>query len=107
MVASNINIFAREMTGGVRMDEFLMASGTMTNCTVSGYMQGMAGSSLTMTYPRGKSTIWSRRAHPHPPAGAVKRAALATGMQIVVRGMAEPGREAESRVHQFDGPVKL
>jgi multidrug efflux pump subunit AcrA (membrane-fusion protein) len=107
MVASNINIFANEMTGGVRMDEFLMASGdTMTNGTVSGYMQGMNGHTLTMTYPKGKSTIVVPDGIAIYRLVIVKRAALTAGMQIVVRGKADADGKLKAASVSFDGPAK-
>ena len=107
MVASSINIFAREMTGAVRMAEFVMASGdTMTNGTVSGYMQGMNGHTLTMTYPTGKSTITVPDGISIHRLVSVKPAALAVGMHIIVRGTADPDGKLKAASVSFDGPAK-
>jgi hypothetical protein len=104
MVASNINIFAKEMTGGVRMDQFLMASGdTMTNGTVSGSIQGMNGHTLTMTYPTGKSTITVPDGIPIHRLVSMKPAALKAGMQIVVRGTPDPDGTVKAGSISFDG----
>ena len=106
MVASMINIFAREMKG-VRMAEFVMASGdTMTNGTVTGYMQGMNGHTLTMTYPNGKSTIVVPDGIPIHRLVSVKRAALVPGMQIMVRGTADANGKLKAASVSFEGPVK-
>jgi hypothetical protein len=88
------------------MDEFLMASGdTMTNGMVSGYMQGMNGHTLTMTYPTGKSTITVPDGIPIHRLLSVKPGALTAGLQIVVRGTDANGT-LKAASFSFDGPAK-
>jgi hypothetical protein len=108
LVATNINIFAKEMVSrGLRMDQFIMASGdTMTNGTVSGSMQGVNGHTLTMTYPSGTSTITVPDGIPIHRLMAVRREALLVGMQILVRGMPATDGTITAASISYDAPAK-
>ena len=107
MVASSINIFAEEMRGVVRMDQFLMASGDwMTNGTVSGYIQSMNGHTLTVKYPSGTAMITVPDGIPIHRLVSMKPAALAAGMQIVVRGTAQSDGTLKAASISFNGPAK-
>ena len=107
MVASRINIFAKEMLGVVRMDQFMMNSTDwMTNGTVSGFMQGMNGHTLSMNYPKGTATITVPDGIPIHRFISATPAALAPGMQVVVRGTAESDGTLRAVSISFDGPAK-
>jgi hypothetical protein len=107
-VASQINIFAKEMLSrGIRMDQWLMVSGDwMTNGTVAGLMQGMNGHTVTMTYPTGTSTITVPDGIKVHRFLVVKPGSLAVGMQISVRGMPATDGTITAASISYDAPAK-
>lgn len=107
LVASSINIFSKEMWNVVRKGEWAMATGDMmTNATVSQYVQGVNGHTLTMKYAEGISTIAVPDGIQIHRLASMKPAALAAGMQIVVRGTAESNGTLKAAFISFDGPPK-
>jgi hypothetical protein len=107
LIATNINIFSKEMWNVVRKGQWVMTSGDMmTNAMVSEYVAGMNGHTLTMKYADGTSTITVPDGIPIHRLVSAKPAALASGMQIVVRGTAEADGTLKAAFISFDGPAK-
>ncbi len=108
MVASNINIFAKEMLARVPMTQFQMKNpvDTMTNGAVTGSMQGMNGHTLTVKYDKGTSAIVVPDGTPIYRLVSVKQSALAPGMQISVRPTPGSGATLKAASISFDGPAK-
>lgn len=107
LVASNINIFSREVWDVVRKGQWAMATGDMmTNAKVSELAQGVNGRTLTMTYEEGTSTIMVPDGIPIHRLLTVKPTALVAGMKVVVRGTAGPDGTLTAGSVSFDGPAK-
>src|SRR5208337_4301256 len=107
LIASKINIFSKEMWNVVRKGQWVMNTGDMmTNAQVSAYVQGVNGHTLTMKYADGISTITVPDGIPIHRLVSVKPAALAAGMQIMVRGTAESNGTLKAASISFDGPAK-
>jgi hypothetical protein len=103
LIATNVNIFAKELWEVVRKGQWLMNSGeTMTNAIVNEYAQGMHGHTLKMMYAEGTTTITVPDATPVHLFVNVKPTALAPGMQITVRRTGASG----ILIISFDGPAK-
>jgi hypothetical protein len=107
LIATSINIFAKEMWDVVRKGQFPMATGeVMTNAMASDYAQGMNGHTLTMKYSEGTATIAVPDGIPIHRLVSVKPAALTAGMQIVVRGTPGSDGMLKAASISFDGPAK-
>ncbi|MGO9309294.1 MAG: hypothetical protein ACLQDL_09770 [Spirochaetia bacterium] len=107
LIATNINIFSREMWSVVRKGQWVMDTGDMmTNAMASDYAQGMNGHTLTMKYAEGTSTITVPDGIPVHRLTTVKPAALAAGMQVVVRGTAESDGTLKAAFISFDRPAR-
>jgi hypothetical protein len=107
LIATNINIFSREMWNVVRKGQWPMATGEMmTNAMVSEYAQGMSGHTLTMKYADGTSTITVPDGIPIHRLVSMRPADLTAGMQIVVRGTAGSDGILKAASISFDGPAK-
>jgi len=107
LIATSINIFSPEMWDVVRKGQWQMTSGeTMTNAMVSDYAQGMSGHTLTMKYENGTATITVPDGIPVHRLLSVKPAALAVGLQIVVRGTAGADGALKAASISFEGPAR-
>lgn len=107
LIATNINIFSKEMWNVVRKGQWVMTTGDMmTNAMVSEYVQAINGHTITMKYADGTSSITVPDGIPIHRLVSVKPAALAAGMQIVVRGTAESDGTLKAASISFDGPAK-
>ena len=107
LIATSINIFSPQMWDVVRKGQWLMTSGeTMTNAMVSDYAQGMSGHTLTMKYEGGTASITVPDGIPVHRLVTVKPAALAVGLQIVVRGTAGEGGSLKAASISFEGPAR-
>ncbi len=91
LVASNINIFSKEMWDVVRKGQWKMDTGDMmTNAMVSEFAQGVNGHTLTMKYADGTSMITVPDGIAIHRLVSVKPAALVVGMQVTVREAPAP-----------------
>jgi hypothetical protein len=107
LVASNINIFSKEVWDVVRKGQWKMATGDMmTNAMVSEFAQGVSGHTLTMKYADGTSTITVPDGIPIHRLVTVKPSALMVGMQVMVRGNAGSDGTLTAGSISFDGPAK-
>ena len=107
LVASNINIFSKELWDVVRKGEWKMATGDMmTNAMASEFAQGVNGHTLTMKYSEGTSTIIVPDGIPIHRLVTVKQAALTVGLKIVVRGTDGTDGTLTAGSVSFDGPAK-
>ena len=107
LIASSINVFSKEMWNVVRKGEWVMTTGDMmTNAMVSEYVQGVNGHTLTMKYAGGTSTIAVPDGIQIHRLVSMKPAALAAGMQIIVRGTAESNGTLKAAFISFDGQAK-
>ena len=107
LVASNINIFSKEMWDVVRKGQWKMDTGDMmTNAMVSEFAQGVNGHTLTMKYSEGTSTIIVPDGIPIHRLVSVKPAALVVGMQVIVRGTSGSDGTLTAGFVSFDGPTK-
>jgi hypothetical protein len=107
LVASNINIFSKEMWNVVRKGEWKMDTGDMmTNAMASEFAQGVNGHTLTMKYSDGTSTIIVPDGIPIHRLVSVKPAALVVGMKVIVRGTSGSDGTLTAGFVSFDGPTK-
>jgi hypothetical protein len=107
LIATSINVFAKEMWDVVRKGQFPMATGeVMTNAMASDYAAGMNGHTLIMKYAEGTATITVPDGIPIHRLVSMKPAALTPGMQIVVRGTAASDGTLKAASISFDGPAK-
>ena len=107
LIASNINIPFNEIWNAVRKGQWVMTTGDMmTNAMVAEYVQGVNGHTLTMKYADGTSTITVPDGIQIHRLVSMKPAALAVGMQIIVRGTAESNGTLKAAFISFDGPAK-
>jgi hypothetical protein len=107
LVASNINIFSKEMWDVVRKGQWKMDTGDMmTNAMVNEFAQGVNGHTLTMKYSDGTSTITVPDGIPVHRLVSVKPTALVVGMQVIVRGTSGADGTLTAGFVSFDGPTK-
>ena len=107
LVASNINIFSKEVWKVVRKGQWKMDSGDMmTNAMASEFAQGVNGHTLTMKYSDGTSTITVPDGIPIHRMVTVKPSALVVGMQVIVRGTPGSDGTLTAGSVSFDGPTK-
>ncbi len=107
LIATNINIFSRELWDVVRRGQWLMSDGqTMTNAMVTDYAMGMSGHTLTMKYKEGTASITVPDGTPVHRLVTVKPAALTVGLQISVRGMSGSDGSLKAASVSFDGPAR-
>ncbi len=107
LIATNINIFSRELWDVVRRGQWLMSDGqTMTNAMVTDYAMGMSGHTLTMKYKEGTASITVPDGTPVHRLVTVKPAALTVGLQVSVRGTSGSDGSLKAASVSFDGPAR-
>ncbi len=108
LVALSINIFSPEMwAANPRKTEFVMTTGNMmTNALVTSFSQGMNGHTLSVKYTNGTSSITVPDGIPVWKFVDAKRASLAVGMQVSVRGSPGSDGTITAGFVSFDGPAK-
>ena len=107
LIATSINIFAREMQTRARLGQFPMQTGeVMTNATVTDYVQAVQGHTLTMKYNDGSATITVPDGVPIHRLVSLKPDALAAGLQIVVRGTLDSDGALKAASISFDGQAR-
>jgi len=108
LIATNINIFSKEMWDAVRKGQWLMSDGqTMTNALVTDYAEGMSGHTLTMKYKEGTASITVPDGVPVHRLVTVKQDALAAGMMVTVRySGSSSGRTVTATSVFFDHPTQ-
>ncbi len=107
LIATNINIFAKELWDVVRKGQWPMTTGeVMTNAMATDYLPGTSGHTLTMKYRDGTATITVHDGVPVHRLVSMPQAALIVGLHVVIRGSANADGSLKAASVSFEGAAK-